>query len=219
MDVSLLEEQYDFIKQKQKLQPHIIVFKTDEDSIHGEPMVSAVLINKKVRKSKAFQERTPVREVNLELPCNGNVQDNSPWRTHLEIHRLVHSKHQKAPYDLAKCKNEQISFDNKRLTLKENVTSQYENSVMESEQSTQSLDELENSSMLSSPTEEAARSTSGLGRNSPLESLSSANWTHQQVSSVKCIPGSNKLTYYPFPQKKTPRISETARRLGLYVSQ
>lgn len=28
MDVSLLEEQYDHIKQKQKLQSHIIVFKT-----------------------------------------------------------------------------------------------------------------------------------------------------------------------------------------------
>lgn len=28
MDVSVLEEQYDHIKQKQKLQPHIIVYKT-----------------------------------------------------------------------------------------------------------------------------------------------------------------------------------------------
>lgn len=28
MDVSMLEEQYDHIKQKQKLQPHIIVYKT-----------------------------------------------------------------------------------------------------------------------------------------------------------------------------------------------
>ncbi|KYO46965.1 NEDD8 ultimate buster 1 [Alligator mississippiensis] len=48
MDVSILEEQYDCIKQKQKLQTHIIVFKTGEnDSVHDESMVNAVLINKK----------------------------------------------------------------------------------------------------------------------------------------------------------------------------
>lgn len=34
MDVSLLEEQYDCIKQKQKLQTHIIVFKTGMLQIH-----------------------------------------------------------------------------------------------------------------------------------------------------------------------------------------
>ncbi|XP_029767474.1 uncharacterized protein C9orf152 homolog [Terrapene carolina triunguis] len=219
MDVSLLEEQYDCIKQKQKLQTHIIVFKTDENqSVPGQSMVKAILINKKTRKPKEFKEHIPVRKVTLELTSNGNVQDSSPWRTHLGIHRLLQTDCQKAPCDLALCKNEQISFDNERLTVKENVMLPYEKTLTASEQSTVSLNELGNSSMLNSPTEENSNSISGIYQKYPLKSVSSAIWTHQQISSTKCIPISRKLSYYPFPQKKTPRISEAARRLGLYVS-
>uniref|UniRef100_A0A8C0GCJ8 Chromosome 9 open reading frame 152 n=1 Tax=Chelonoidis abingdonii TaxID=106734 RepID=A0A8C0GCJ8_CHEAB len=219
MDVNLLEEQYDCIKQKQKLQTHIIVFKTDENqSVPGESMVNAVLINKKTRKQKEFKEHIPVRKVALELTSNGNVQDSSPWRTHLGIHRLLQADCQKTPCDLAHCKNEQISFDNERLTMKENVMLPYEKTLTASEQSTVSLNELGNSSMLNSPTEENSNSISGTCQQNPLKSVSPAIWTHQQISSTKCISISRKLSYYPFPQKKTPRISEAARRLGLYVS-
>nr|XP_005297215.1 LOW QUALITY PROTEIN: uncharacterized protein C9orf152 homolog [Chrysemys picta bellii] len=205
MDVSLLEEQYDCMKQKQKLQTHIIVFKTDENqSVPGESMVNAILINKKIRKPKEFKEHIPVRKVTLELTSNGNVQDSSPWRTHLGIHRLLQTDCQKAPCDLAHCKNEQISFDNERLTVKENVMLPYEKTLTASEQSTVSLNELGNSSMLNSPTEENSNSVSGICHKYPLKSVSSAIWTHQQISSTKCIPISRKLSYYPFPRKKHP---------------
>ncbi|XP_074841218.1 uncharacterized protein C9orf152 homolog isoform X2 [Carettochelys insculpta] len=219
MDVTLLEEQYDCTKQKQKLQTHIIVFKTGENQpVPGESMISAIVINKKMRKPKEFKEHIPVKKVTLELTYNGNVQDSSPWRTHLGIHRLLQAGGQKAPSDLTHCKNEQISFNNERLTVKENVTVPYEKPLTASEQSTISLNELGNSNMLNSPTEEKSNSISGICQKSTLKSVSSAIWTHPQVSHTRCIPISSKLSYYPFPQKKTPRISEAARSLGLYVS-
>ncbi|XP_067398905.1 uncharacterized protein C9orf152 homolog [Emydura macquarii macquarii] len=219
MDVSLLEEQYDSIKQKQKLQTCIIVFKTDENQpVHKESMVNAVLINKNIRKPKGFKEHIPVRNVTLELTSNDNIQDSSLWRTHLGIHRLLQADCQKAPCDLAHCRNKQISFDNERLTVKENIMLPCEKPLAGNEQSTISLNEVGNSSTLSSPTEENSNSVSGICQKSPLTSVSSAIWTHQQISSTKFIPISSKLSYYPFPQKKTPRISEAARRLGLYVS-
>ncbi|KGL95530.1 Uncharacterized protein C9orf152, partial [Charadrius vociferus] len=125
MDVSLLEEQYDHIKQKQKLQSHIIVFKTGEhESALPESMVNAVLINKKVRRSKSFTECVPVRKVRLEVTSSGNIQDNSPWRTHLGIHRLVQAPCRGVPWDLSHCKNRPCSFDNQRLISKGNSTLQ-----------------------------------------------------------------------------------------------
>ncbi|KFP32484.1 Uncharacterized protein C9orf152, partial [Colius striatus] len=123
MDVSLLEEQYDHIKQKQKLQSHIIVFKTDEQvAALPESMVSAVLINKNLRRSKSFTEHVPVRKVKLEMTGSGNVQDNSPWRTHLGIHRLVQASCQGVTCDPSHCKNRPCSFDNQRLISKGNGT-------------------------------------------------------------------------------------------------
>ncbi|KFQ99545.1 Uncharacterized protein C9orf152, partial [Nipponia nippon] len=125
MDVSLLEEQYDHIKQKQKLQSHIIVFKTGEnESVLPESMVNAVLINKKVRRSKSFTERVPVRKVRLEATSSGTVQDNSLWRTHLGIHRLVQAPCQGVSWDPSHCKNGPCSFNNQRLISQGNGTLQ-----------------------------------------------------------------------------------------------
>ncbi|XP_062423638.1 uncharacterized protein C9orf152 homolog isoform X1 [Rhea pennata] len=215
MDVSLLEERYDYIKQKQKLQSHIIVFKTGEnESALSESMVSAVLINKNVRKSKSFTECVPVRKVRLELTSDGNLQDSSLWRTHLGIHRLAQASRREVSWDLSQCKNGPGSFDNHRLIPKENGTLQHTDLETVSEQPT--LNQLGSSSTLNGFSKENSSNISGICQKSPCES---AIWTHQHTSSTKCMPACNKLSFYPFPQKKTPRISEAARRLGLYVSQ
>ncbi|XP_033021630.1 uncharacterized protein C9orf152 homolog isoform X1 [Lacerta agilis] len=209
MDVSMLEEQYDCLKQKQKLQTHIIVFKTGEnETISGESMVSAVLINKKMRKAKAFKEHAPVREVSLELPCSENIQESSPWRIHLEIHRLAHGEHQEVPLGAVQKSNEQVSADSEILSQKERVMT-CEELLKGSEQSAGILSEQENLS----PAETTDSSYSHL------TSVTSPAWTHTQISVSKLAPTSSKLPYYPFPQKKTHKISEAARRLGLYVSQ
>ncbi|XP_048807486.1 uncharacterized protein C9orf152 homolog [Lagopus muta] len=213
MDVSLLEEQYDHIKQKQKLQSHIIVFKTGEhESVLPESMVNAVLINKKVKNSKSFTERVPVRKVRLEVTSNGTAHDSSPWRTHLGIHRLAQTPCKRAPWDLSHCRNESCSSDNQRLISKEDGTLQHKELEEASELSVLS-------STLSSFSKESGSTISGTCQKPALKSDTSAVGTHQHISSTKYMPACHKLDFYPFPNKKAPRISEAARRLGLYVSQ
>ncbi|KAM9304012.1 uncharacterized protein C9orf152 homolog [Morus bassanus] len=218
MDVSLLEEQYDHIKQKQKLQSHIIVFKTGEhESVLPESMVNAVLINKKIRRPNSFREHVPVRKVRLETTGNGNVQDNSPWRTHLGIHRLGQAPCQGVTWDLPHCKNGPCRFDNQRLISKGNDILQPKELEGASELS--ALSQLGSSSMLNSFSKENGSNISSTCQKPPMKSATSTVWTHQHISSTKCMPACNKLNFYPFPNKKGPRISEAARRLGLYVSQ
>uniref|UniRef100_A0A8D0FRU2 TBC1 domain-containing protein n=1 Tax=Strix occidentalis caurina TaxID=311401 RepID=A0A8D0FRU2_STROC len=187
MDVSLLEEQYGHIKQKQKLQSHIIVFKTGEhESVLPESMVNAVLINTTVRRSKSFTECVPVRKVRLEMASSGNVQDNSPWRTHLGIHRLVQAPHQGVTWDLPHCKDRPCSFDNQRLISKGNGTMQHKELERASELST--LRQLGSSSMLNSTSKENGINISSTCQKAPLKSATSAVWTYQHISSTKCMP-------------------------------
>ncbi|KAM6412683.1 LOW QUALITY PROTEIN: uncharacterized protein C9orf152 homolog [Pluvialis apricaria] len=201
MDVSLLEEQYDHIKQKQKLQSHIIVFKTGEhESALPESMVNAVLINKKVRRSKSFTECVPVRKVRLEMTSSGNVQDHSPWRTHLGIHRLVQAPCHGVPWDLPHCTNRPCSFDNRRLISKGNGTLQPKELEGASELS--ALSQLGSSSTLNR--KENGCNTASTCQKPPLKSATSAVWTHQHTTSTKCMPACNKLNFYPFPIKRGP---------------
>ncbi|XP_026534684.1 LOW QUALITY PROTEIN: uncharacterized protein C9orf152 homolog [Notechis scutatus] len=53
-------------------------------TIPKESMISAVLINKSMRKALKG------REIKVDLPCQGNGQDSSLWHIHLGIHRLGH---------------------------------------------------------------------------------------------------------------------------------
>ncbi|KAH0627611.1 hypothetical protein JD844_003561 [Phrynosoma platyrhinos] len=206
MDVSILEEQYDCLKQKQKQQTHIIIFKTDKnESMPSESMVNPVLINKNTIKAKAFKEGAPIKEVCLDLPHIGNIQDSSPWRIHLEFHRLEQGEHQRVPCDVMQNKNEQISNDSKLLSETKSMVS-CEESLKSGEESIGLLSEQGNLS----PAEK---------RDSSNPSFAPATWTYSQMSVSKLASASNKLTYYPFPQKKSHKISEAAKRLGLYVSQ
>ncbi|XP_042330938.1 uncharacterized protein LOC121934473 [Sceloporus undulatus] len=189
MDVSILEEQYDCLKQKQKQQTHIIVFKTDKnESMPKESMVNPVLINKNTIKAKVFKEHASIKEVCLELPHNGNIEDSSPWRIHLELHRLEQGEHQKVPCDVMQNKNEQIGNDSKLLSQKKSMVS-CEESLKCSEESIKLLSEQKNLS----PAEK---------RDSSDSSFAPVKWTYSQMSVSKLASASNKLPYYPFPQKK-----------------
>ncbi|XP_013037962.3 LOW QUALITY PROTEIN: uncharacterized protein C9orf152 homolog [Anser cygnoides] len=213
MDVSLLEEQYDHIKQKQKLQSHVIVFKTGaQESVLPESMVSAVLINKKVRKSKSFTEHVPIRKVRLEVTSNGNVQDNSPWRTHLGIHRLAQAPCQEVPWDPSGCRNGPCSFDNQRLISKENGPLQHQELEGASELSV--LSQLGSSSMSNGFSKENGSNVSEGCQKPPLKSAASAVWMQQYISSTKCTPACHKLDFYPFPIKKHPEFPKQQGGLG-----
>ncbi|XP_032942441.1 uncharacterized protein C9orf152 homolog [Catharus ustulatus] len=218
MDVSVLEEQYDHIKQKQKLQPHIIVYKTGgHESVLPESMVNPVLINKKVKRSKSCRGDVPVRKVTLETINGGNSEDNLLWHIHLGTHRLGQAPAQGDSCDLSQCNSSPWSFDNKRLISKGNGTPQTEESAGAGELS--ELRQLGSSSLLNSLSKENGCNISSSCQKPPLKSATAALWAHQQISATKCMPACNKLNFYPFPNRKGPRISEAARRLGLYVSQ
>ncbi|XP_064019032.1 LOW QUALITY PROTEIN: uncharacterized protein LOC135185845 [Pogoniulus pusillus] len=205
MDVSLLEEQYDHIKQKQKLQSHIIVFKTDEhEPILPESMVSAVLINKAVRRSKSFMEPAPVREVSLELGSSGSAQDNSLWRTHLGIHRLGQTPSPGVTWDPSQCENRPCCFDNQRLIPKGNGTLQH--TELEGACELAACRQLGSSSMLNGFSKENGSEIPSTCQKPPPKSATSAVWTHQHIPSTKCTPACNKLNFYPFPSKKRPRF-------------
>ncbi|XP_015278543.1 PREDICTED: uncharacterized protein C9orf152 homolog [Gekko japonicus] len=214
MDVSLLEEQYGSLKQKQRLQTHIIVFKTGEhETVPEGSVVSTVLVNKKMKKAKAFQEPVPIREVSLGLPCAGNIQESSPWRIHLGLHRLAEGEHHKVPWGVIQNKDERI-YTNSETTSQEESIASTEEFLTGSEQSIEPVSKQGNSS----PAEKTERSIPAGCTDLPLTSINAPLWT--EIRASKLAPaGPSKLTYYPFPQKKTPRISEAARRLGLYVSQ
>lgn len=169
-------------------------------------MINTVLINKKSGKAKTLKEHIPTREVNLELPCSQNVQESSPWRIHLGIHRIAQGEHLKTSCDVGQNKNEEIRNDSIKLLEEESRISQGE-LLTGSEQSIKLLSKQGNSS----PVEKT-------GSSSSLTSVTSLVWTHPQISASKFAPSGSKLPYYPFPQKKSPRISEAAKRLGLYVS-
>ncbi|XP_007428415.1 uncharacterized protein C9orf152 homolog isoform X1 [Python bivittatus] len=186
MDVNRLQEQYHCLKERQKLQTHVILFKAGgNEAIPKESMVSAVLINKSMR--KALKERK------INLPCSENAHESSPWRIHLGIHRLAH--HQKQPCDIAQ--------------------DQHEHSMLSCEES---LESTEQAIALSSKEENPCPVEETVGSNSPCTSVTSI-WTYSSLNISASKPAPSKLSYYPFPQKKNPKISEAARKLGLYVSR
>ncbi|XP_005150086.3 uncharacterized protein C9orf152 homolog [Melopsittacus undulatus] len=217
MDVSFLEEQYDHIKQKQKLQSHVIIFKTGEhESVIPKSMVNTVIINKKVR-SKSFTEHVPVRKVRLEMTSSGNTQDNSLWHTHLGIHRLVQAPYEGVIQDVSHCKNGPCNFDKQRLISQGNSTLQ--SKELEGANELSAPSQLGSSSMLNTFSKENGSSISSTCPKPSPKSATSAVWTHQHISPTKCMSACNKLNFYPFPNKKGPRVSEAAKRLGLYVSE
>uniref|UniRef100_A0A8C5X9T6 TBC1 domain-containing protein n=1 Tax=Malurus cyaneus samueli TaxID=2593467 RepID=A0A8C5X9T6_9PASS len=188
MDVSVLEEQYDHIKQKQKLQPHIIVYKTGgQESVLPESMINAILINKKIKRSKSFRGDVPVRKVTLKTTNGGDSDDNLLWHIHLGTHRLGQAPGQGDSWNLSHCNNTPWSFDNQRLISKGNDTLQTKDSGGASELS--ELRQLGSSGMLNSLREENSCNITSSCQKPPLKSATAALWAHQQISATKCTPG------------------------------
>lgn len=186
-----------------------VFFTGENETLLGQSMVNAVLINKKIRKTKELTEHIPTRQVKPEWPCNDSVQESSPWRIHLGIHRLEQEEN-KTTCDVVQSKKDQINTDS---GISQDSVLSNEGLLTGNEQ--ESPSEQENSSL----PEKTNGSISGRCQSSPLTSFTSPVWTHAQISASKLASASSKLPCYPFPQKKTPKISEAAIRLGLYVSQ
>nr|DBA25066.1 TPA: hypothetical protein GDO54_012639 [Pyxicephalus adspersus] len=208
MDISRLEQQYYGIKQKQKLQTHIIVFKAGENElISRDPILNTVPVNKKVPKPKPFKEQIPVKEVALELMDNNYIKArNGTWHAHLNIHRMVqtdcHCTFSEETAEHNKDIDKSLLF-NRLLISEQQPSNNYKDITGERE---------------SSGLTEDNKSVHNLYRKSSLQHPMLTSWGHYQFPSSKPSSPTEKLFFYPFPQKKNPRISETARKLGLYVT-
>ncbi|XP_063306886.1 uncharacterized protein LOC134608159 [Pelobates fuscus] len=210
MDISLLEEQYLCTKQKQKEQAHIIVFKAGENELmSGEQFMNTVAVNKTIRKPNPFKEQIPVRDVTLEVQNKNYLNErNGSWHAHLNIHRMAQLD---CHFNLENGTSEpehNINIENKRLRFcrlmsYEEPSTEADILIKEKKQRSYSLE--------STPVNDFNRKAS-------LKHTLPTTWAQHHLPSSKLTSTTDKVFYYPFPQKKTPRISETARKLGLYVT-
>ncbi|ETE60891.1 hypothetical protein L345_13364, partial [Ophiophagus hannah] len=200
MDVNRLQEQYHYLKEKQKLHTHVIVFKTGMDSFlacsqrhHCESCGILKMPAILTITSNSMRKALKGREIKVDIPCHTNGQDSSPWRIHLGIHRLGH--HQGQPCD--------------------NVQNRTEHSMWSCEES---LDSTEPAIAFSIEEENSRPPEETVSSDSTRTSVTSI-WDYSSLNISASKPVPSKLSYYPFPQKKIPKISEAARKLGLYISR
>lgn len=209
MDISRLEEQYYGIKQKQKLQTHIIVFKAGENEfIPKDTTLDTVPVNKRVQHPKAFNEQIHVKEVALELLDNNYLKDrNGTWHAHLNIHRMVQID---CHYNLGERTAAHKQHNDKSFLFKRFLSSDHQPSK-DSEEDVAGQTETSGLAKDNKPVNSPYRKSS-------LQHPIPISWGHYEFPSSKPSSPTEKLFFYPFPQKKSPRISETARKLGLYVT-
>ncbi|XP_040289961.1 uncharacterized protein LOC121002583 [Bufo bufo] len=179
----------------------------DNELILREPDVNTVQVNEKVRKLKAFKEQIPVKEVTLELSDkNYLTKRDGTWHAHLKIHRMVQLNGQPAP----EAAPPEHDGDINKAVLFERLLGSEVQPVKFSAPSSKT--------MLMKELHGDHQSISGFRRKSSLKNPIPASWSQYPFLASKPTSPTEKLVYYPFPQKKNPRISEAARKLGLYVT-
>lgn len=161
----------------------------------AESMTSAVWINKERRSSLSPEETDSEAEGMLEdVDRSCHQAPETPWHIYLELHRLVQTFHletdrQGNPKGHLAEPEPRFSPEGDTDVLKNNQKTQQEVKIPEGAQ---------------------CQSLEGCA---PLQAAGSRA---QCVSSTKSVHRPGKPAYYPFPQRKPPRISQAARNLGLY---
>ncbi|XP_004848198.1 uncharacterized protein C9orf152 homolog [Heterocephalus glaber] len=200
VSIQYLRAQYEGLRRQQRTQAHLMVLpKGGNAPTPAESMISAVWINKERRGSLSLEEaaveegRVPEEAYRICLPAA-----ESPWHTHLEMHRLVRTFHQEITHQVEP-KGQLVGSD-QRLPLEE------DQHLFENNQKTQQGTQLP----------EAAQPQCQMGSTKTKPEGSSLKTSTECPSSVKNPHRPAKPAHYPFPRRKTPRISQAARNLGLY---
>ncbi|EDL02238.1 uncharacterized protein C9orf152 homolog [Mus musculus] len=195
VNIQFLRAQYEGLRKQQRTQAHLMVFpKEGTMPTPAESMTSAVWINKERRSSLSPEETDSEAEGMLEEGDRSCHQaSETPWHTYLELHRLVQTFHLEAghqgnPKGYLVEPEPRFSPEGDTDVLKNNQKTQQEVKIPEVAQ---------------------CQSQEGCA---PLQVAGSRA---QYLSSTKHLR-SGKPAYYPFPQRKPPRISQAARNLGLY---
>ena len=160
----------------------------------AESMVSAVWINKERRHSLTPEEVAPEAEETLEEDDRGCLQTpESPWHTHLEMHRLVQTFHQGTSLH--------IRHKDKFMGSEPRLPGLFEDTQMTQQETT-----IPETAQPECQADESQTKTVGSGFHVGTQGPPAINRPHR----------AGKPAHYPFPQRKTPRISQAARNLGLY---
>ncbi|XP_052032492.1 uncharacterized protein C9orf152 homolog [Apodemus sylvaticus] len=195
INIQFLRAQYEGLRRQQRTQAHLMVFpKEGTMSTPAKSMTSAVWINKERRSSLSPEETDSEAEGMLEdVDRSCHQAPETPWHMFLELHRVVQTfhvgpGHQGNPKGHLVEPEPRFSLEGDADALKNNQKTQQEIKIPE-----------------------VGQHQSQEGCAPPHIASSGA----QHLSSTKNLR-SGKPAYYPFPQRKPPRISQAARNLGLY---
>ncbi|MGH0149974.1 UNVERIFIED_CONTAM: hypothetical protein FKN15_024532 [Acipenser sinensis] len=180
----------------------------------GKPLVSVVPLNQNVRKAKAFEVEMPFKEIRFNFP--GNLQDyESPWHTHLGIYRNTQTEHRNTETAEESAKT-MDSGEPPSPTADPSLTKDISLSCQQLlEEQAEDTSEVASQSDVPDHTSNCCLGDSLTHR--PRKLSTPVIQTGQQSLVAYKPPSSTKLLCYPFPQKKCPKKSEAARRLGLYA--
>lgn len=157
-------------------------------------MISAVWINKERRHSLTAEEAAPEAEETLEEDGKGCLQTpESPWHTHLEMHRLVQTFRQGTSLH--------VKHKDKFTGPEQRLPGLFEDTQMTQQETT-----IPETAQPECQADESQTKTVGSGFHMGTQGPPAIKWPHR----------AGKPAHYPFPQRKTPRISQAARNLGLY---
>uniref|UniRef100_A0A8C5KW40 RIKEN cDNA D630039A03 gene n=1 Tax=Jaculus jaculus TaxID=51337 RepID=A0A8C5KW40_JACJA len=157
----------------------------------AESMISAFWINKE-RKSSMSPDETDCEVEGMleEADRSCHWAPESPWHTHLEMHCLVQTFHQES---------------NHQVMPKVHLIGS-EQHFSENNEKTQQITQIPKASQCQGQGDSTRTEAAG----------SSLKPRRQLLPSTKNSRRADQATHYPFPQRKTPRISQAARNLGLY---
>ncbi|XP_046956357.1 uncharacterized protein C9orf152 homolog [Lynx rufus] len=200
LSIQLLRAQYEGLRRQQRAQAHLVVLpKGGYASAPAESMLSAVWINKERRCSLSLEEADPEAEVMLEEADRGCLQvPESPWHKHLEMHRWVQTFHQETGL--------QVKHKGKLMGSEQRLPQEGDPGSLENNQMTQQGTSILETARHECQEDNVQTNAAGSGLNIGI----------QCPPSIKNPHRSEKPAHYPFPQRKTPRISQAARNLGLY---
>ncbi|XP_051543460.1 uncharacterized protein C9orf152-like [Myxocyprinus asiaticus] len=185
MDIALLKEQYNTIKDKQRRETRVVCFtkEVNHEEISGKNLVDIVPV--------CQAKHSPLTEASVLETQFGFVEDpeSGPWHTHLDVYRMTHATNG-------------IEHSNHTSNRSRDLTAE-----TASTEDSDGNHHLKNSTLNNCITLNSRK-------------LSAPAVLSRQLSfgSYRSCPTPATSRYYPFPQMKCPKKSETARRLGLYSS-
>ncbi|KAL6035940.1 hypothetical protein STEG23_027762, partial [Scotinomys teguina] len=200
VNIQFLRAQYEGLRRRQRTQAHLMVFPKEGTILTpAESMTSAVWINKERKSSLSPDDTDSEVEGTLEeVDRSCHQAPETPWRTYLEMHRLVQTLYLEASHQ----GNHKGSIAESEARL----SPEGDPNVLENSQKTQQETKIPG----------PAQCQGQEGR-IPLQAAgSSFQASVQHLPSTKNLYKSGKTVHYPFPQRKHPRISQAARNLGLY---